>query len=297
MRIERNVAKFAGIGRERASCCAPTLVSPAEKVNQMLAWCEMNQVDFVFGLARNARLVEEISVELLQAEAEASATGKPARRFKDFRYATLDSWSRRRQVDVAKAEWTNGEANPRFIVTSLNKAETSARFLFENVSCASGEMEPAHGMPRRPVRRPNLDRNPCATSCDSGSPRSPMRSCALSGASVLPSTSPKRPAAQSGSSSSSSPVSSASARGASNSRSPQPVPTPTNGGWPPPASSQPPDASPRRRKKRGNPTHHPPETPKRPTPSAQTARDALVLATATGPGRPKERQGGLEAGS
>ena len=106
----------------------------------LMAWCEMSQVDFVFGLARNARLVEEISVELLQAEAEASATGKPARRFKDFRYATLDSWSRRRRV-VAKAEWTNGEANPRFIVTSLNKAETSARFLYEKVYCARGEME------------------------------------------------------------------------------------------------------------------------------------------------------------
>src|SRR6202167_3077484 len=106
----------------------------------LMAWCEMNQVDFVFGLARNARLVEEISVELLQAEAEASATGKPARRFKDFRYATLDSWSRRRGV-VAKAEWTNGEANPRFIVTSLSKAETSARFLYEKVYCARGEME------------------------------------------------------------------------------------------------------------------------------------------------------------
>ena len=106
----------------------------------LMAWCEMNQVDFVFGLARNARLVEEISVELLQAEAEASATGKPARRFKDFRYATLDSWSRRRRV-VAKAEWTNGEANPRFIVTSLNKADTSARFLYQKVYCARGEME------------------------------------------------------------------------------------------------------------------------------------------------------------
>ena len=106
----------------------------------LMAWCEMNQVDFVFGLARNARLVEEISVELLQAEAEGSATGKPARHFKDFRYATLDSWSRRRRV-VAKAEWTNGEANPRFIVTSLSKAETSARFLYEKVYCARGEME------------------------------------------------------------------------------------------------------------------------------------------------------------
>ncbi len=42
----------------------------------------------------------------------ASSTGKPARRFKDFRYATLDCWSRQRRV-VAKAEWTKGEANPR----------------------------------------------------------------------------------------------------------------------------------------------------------------------------------------
>ena len=106
----------------------------------LMAWCETNRVDFVFGLARNARLVEEISVELLQAEAEASATGKPARRFKDFRYATLDSWSRRRRV-IGKAEWTKGEANPRFIVTSLSKAETNARFLYEKVYCARGEME------------------------------------------------------------------------------------------------------------------------------------------------------------
>ena len=106
----------------------------------LMAWCETNQVDFVFGLARNGRLVEEISVELLKAEAEASATGKPARRFKDFRYATLDSWSRRRRV-IGKAEWTKGQANPRFIVTSLSKAETSARLLYEKVYCARGDME------------------------------------------------------------------------------------------------------------------------------------------------------------
>jgi hypothetical protein len=45
-----------------------------------MAWCEINQVDFVFGLARNARLIEEISVELLPAEAEAPSPVKPARR-------------------------------------------------------------------------------------------------------------------------------------------------------------------------------------------------------------------------
>ena len=106
----------------------------------LMAWCERNRVDYLFGLARNARLVEEIAVELLEAEAEASATGKPARRFKDFRYATLDSWSRRRRV-IGKAEWTNGQANPRFIVTSLNQAETNGRILYEKVYCARGDME------------------------------------------------------------------------------------------------------------------------------------------------------------
>ena len=106
----------------------------------LMVWGEENRVDFVFGLARNKRLVEEIAVELLQAEAEASSTGKPARRYKDFRYATLDSWSRRRRV-ISKAEWTQGEANPRFIVTSLSKAETNGRFLYEKVYCARGDME------------------------------------------------------------------------------------------------------------------------------------------------------------
>ena len=105
-----------------------------------MAWCEQNRIDFVFGLARNARLVDEIYVELAQAEEEATRTGKPGRRFRDFRYATLDSWSRRRRV-IGKAEWTRGEANPRFIVTSLKKAETNGRFLYEKLYCARGDME------------------------------------------------------------------------------------------------------------------------------------------------------------
>ena len=67
-------------------------------------------------------------------------TGKPARRFKDFRWRTRTSWSRQRRV-VAKAEWTEDEANPRFIVTSLTRAECKARYLYEKVYCARGDME------------------------------------------------------------------------------------------------------------------------------------------------------------
>src|SRR5271166_5884470 len=42
---------------------------------------------------------------------------------------------------IGKAEWTQGEANPRFIVTSLKKAETNGRLLYEKVYCARGDME------------------------------------------------------------------------------------------------------------------------------------------------------------
>src|SRR3712207_8074883 len=106
----------------------------------LMAWCEASRVDFVFGLARNPRLVEEVSIDLAWAEEEASRTGKPARRFRDFRWSTLDSWSRRRRV-IGKAEWTRGEPNPRFVVTSLKRGEINARVLYERVYCARGDME------------------------------------------------------------------------------------------------------------------------------------------------------------
>jgi Transposase DDE domain group 1 len=106
----------------------------------LMAWCEANRVDFLFGLARNERLVKEIRAELAEAEAESVMTDKPARRFRDFSWSTLDSWSRYRRV-IGKAEWTGGEANPRFVVTSLKPAEARARHLYEVIYCARGEME------------------------------------------------------------------------------------------------------------------------------------------------------------
>ncbi len=105
-----------------------------------MAWCEANGVHFLFGLAKNDRLIAEIKTELDQAAVQSRRTGKPARRFKDFRWTTRSSWSRRRRV-VAKAEWTKDEANPRFVVTSLTRAECKARYLYEKVYCARGDME------------------------------------------------------------------------------------------------------------------------------------------------------------
>jgi hypothetical protein len=106
----------------------------------LMAWCEENRVDYVFGLARNPRLEERIAGEMIQAEMLSLETGKPARVFADFLWTTRESWSRRRRV-VAKAEWTRGGPNPRFVVTSLKPSEYGARSLYENLYCARGEME------------------------------------------------------------------------------------------------------------------------------------------------------------
>jgi hypothetical protein len=108
--------------------------------DELMAWCEANAVHFVFGLAKNDRLIAAIKDELAAAEKTSRRTGKPARRFKQFKWTTRKSWSRERRV-VAKAEWTQGEANPRFIVTSLKRAECKPRYLYEKVYCARGDME------------------------------------------------------------------------------------------------------------------------------------------------------------
>jgi len=105
----------------------------------LMAWCEANGVDYILGLAKTDRLIGAIIGKLAAAAAESQATGKPARRFTDLTWRTRKSWSRSRRV-VAKAEWTQGEANPRFIVTSLSAAD-DGRHLYEDVYCARGEME------------------------------------------------------------------------------------------------------------------------------------------------------------
>jgi hypothetical protein len=56
----------------------------------LMAWCEANRVDFLFGLARNERLEAAIKDELMQASLDSRQTGKAARRFKDFMWSTLD---------------------------------------------------------------------------------------------------------------------------------------------------------------------------------------------------------------
>ena len=106
----------------------------------IMAWCEASGVDYVFGLAKNARLNRILGKELHQAQLECERTGQPVRAFKDFTYKTRKSWSRERRV-VGKAEHLPDKSNPRFVVTSLSPEEWDARALYEDLYCARGDME------------------------------------------------------------------------------------------------------------------------------------------------------------
>jgi hypothetical protein len=107
---------------------------------ELMKWCEEEGIDYVLGLAKNERLKAEIVSELEIAAAEYQQTGKAARVFKQFSYQTRDSWSRARRV-VAKVEYLEKGANPRFVVTSLGQEVWEGRRLYEELYCARGEME------------------------------------------------------------------------------------------------------------------------------------------------------------
>jgi hypothetical protein len=112
--------------------------------NELMIWCENNQVDFIFGLARNQRLRKVIGQQMHEASLEWNRTGKPARVFTEFEYSTKKTkkggWDRERRV-VAKAEHIDGKENPRFVVTSLTSQQCQAQALYEELYCARGDME------------------------------------------------------------------------------------------------------------------------------------------------------------
>ena len=96
----------------------------------LMAWCAAQGVEYVLGIAQNPRLKRSLAPELEQARQACERTGQAARVFQDFRYRTLDSWSRERHVS-GKAEHLPRGANPRFVVTSLGLEQMAARALYE----------------------------------------------------------------------------------------------------------------------------------------------------------------------
>lgn len=103
---------------------------------KMLRWCERHQVDYIVGLAKNARLLA-LSSHLLESAAQGFSRFRQKQRVFGWIIYKAASWERKRRV-IVKAEHTQKGANPRFLLTSLHGR---AQALYDEVYCARGEME------------------------------------------------------------------------------------------------------------------------------------------------------------
>ena len=104
--------------------------------DRVLSWCTRNGVDYVVGIAKNARLERLGQAAMEEAEQGFAKTQKTTRVFAEFRYAAK-KWKAQRRVIIRADHSAKGE-NPRFITTSL---DGDAAELYQTVYCARGEME------------------------------------------------------------------------------------------------------------------------------------------------------------
>lgn len=105
---------------------------------EVLDLCDQLGLRYVFGLARNARLQEQIQTLETSTVARYSRNGgQKVRRFKTFAYAA-GSWSKARRV-VARVEVSSRGRDTRYIVTNLNGGR--GKHLYEKVYSARGQAE------------------------------------------------------------------------------------------------------------------------------------------------------------
>ena len=105
---------------------------------EVMAWCEANGVDYVFGLPGNAvlsRLVEPAADDVRVRRAEAAAP--VLRGYTETRYGA-GSWDGERRV-AARIEASIQGLDIRFVVT--NRQLGSAEWLYDTLYCARGQAE------------------------------------------------------------------------------------------------------------------------------------------------------------
>ena len=103
---------------------------------RILNYCERAGVDYIVGLARNARLqsITEFLELAMKDRFEHSATKQ--REVGEFLYAG-DTWSHERRV-ITRLEYGGQGNNPRYVVTNLT---APAQELYDDLYCQRGEAE------------------------------------------------------------------------------------------------------------------------------------------------------------
>ncbi len=105
---------------------------------EVMAWCEANAVDYIFGLPGNAvlsQLLDEAADDVRVRRAEEQVP--VLRRYAEIRYGAK-SWGCKRRVS-ARIEATTLGLDIRCVVTNLGRG--SAEWLYDTLYCARGQAE------------------------------------------------------------------------------------------------------------------------------------------------------------
>lgn len=102
----------------------------------ILSWCDRNDVLYIVGVQKNARLNRLGAKWIERAERKYLSKQRKSRLFGSFKYAA-DKWDRNRRV-IIRAEHGEKGSNPRYVVTNLAGGRKE---LYEDVYCARGEAE------------------------------------------------------------------------------------------------------------------------------------------------------------
>ena len=103
---------------------------------RLIRWCERNDVGYVIGMARNARLHRIVAQWEARLERQHAKTGLKQRWIGEFGYGA-QSWDRERRI-VTRLEFGSQGNNPRFVVTNL---DSPAEELYDGLYCQRGEAE------------------------------------------------------------------------------------------------------------------------------------------------------------
>jgi len=130
--IRKHCPNAAIVVRGDSAFALPKLMARLEELNT-----ELGDIDYVLGIAKNARLLALAKPLSVSAKEQFDERGQFVRRFTWLSYAAK-SWPAKRHV-VAKLEHSSRGPNPRFVVTTLH--EFPPDMIYDIAYCPRGQAE------------------------------------------------------------------------------------------------------------------------------------------------------------
>lgn len=104
--------------------------------HKMLSWCDINNIEYYIGIAKNSRLISLADTYISKSEEYFSHTQEKQTIFGEVKY-NAGTWDYERRI-IVKSEHSDKGSNTRFVVTN---SEIKADKLYTEIYCARGDME------------------------------------------------------------------------------------------------------------------------------------------------------------